>query len=200
MDKESFKIEVNVPELLPTILDASVLLSRSRCETLIQAREKFHVSATLYNLLYEEYDMRKVFDTLCHFAQHRLKYLPHEKFDVQPLLEPYKFKKEYVEEIYPYYEKSSLPLEVKEIILDEYSFLKEHSSVLMATKRFAGHLYKWGIIILDASNQFYIWKHSKFEKIRGPKWILGVLLAITGMATEGDKLTGGGVIVALLDP
>jgi hypothetical protein len=127
---KSYGIGENASKLLPSILDASVFSSVDHCDKLLQARENFFVSDTLYTMLYREYDKIKVFDTLRYFVFPPPGYLPLEKLDLQSYLEPYKFKEEYVKEIYPYYEKSLLPSEVKQIILDEYSFLKEYSSVV----------------------------------------------------------------------
>lgn len=198
MHEEAYEIKGNTSKLLPTILDASVLSSFRHCEVLLQAHEKFFVSATLYAMLYEEYDRRKVFDTLRYFVWRPLEYLPY--------LEPYAFKKEYIEEIYPYYEKSLLPSGVKHIILDEYYFLKEHSSILMSTKRFARHLHRWGIVLVDATNKIYDRKHRLFKKIRGPRWLGGILLSAAGVArlstmpVLGLILGAGGIILILFDP
>lgn len=206
MNEHSSEIGGNASELGPSILDASVFSSRSHCETLINAREEFFLSDTLYRLLYRQYDREKVFNTLKQFMFRPWGYLPDEKFEMQPYLTPYKSKMGYVEEVYPYYEKSLLPQEVKDIILDEYSFLKEHSSVLMSTRRLAQHLHRWGIILLDASNKSYDWKHSHLAKVRGPKWIVGILLVSAGAVSLpavpviGAIIAGGGVTLALFDP
>ena len=145
MNNESYKTQESEAKLLPSILDASVFTSLSHCEVLLGAREKFFVSKALYTILYEEYDRQKVFNTLSRFVWRPLKYLPSEKIDLHVYLTPYEFKKEYTEEIYPYYQKSRLPVEVKQIILDEYSFLKEHSSIFMSTKRLSKYLHQWGL-------------------------------------------------------
>lgn len=206
MNKLSGEIEENVSRLVPSILDASVFSSFPHCQTLLEAGEEFFVSAQLYTLFYKKYDKRKVFDTLRHFVWRPQEYLPSEKLHLQPCLIPYEFKKEYIQEIYPYYQKSLLPLEVKRIILDEYSFLREHSSILMFTKRFSRHLYRWGIILLDATNKVYDRKRFLFGKIRGPRWILGVLLSSTGIKTlsedpvMGAIFAGGGTALILFDP
>jgi len=88
-----------------------------------------------------------------------------EKLDLQSRLKPYIYKKEYVEEIFPQYMKSLLTPEAKRIILDEFSFLKEHSSILMSTKKLASHLHRWGVVLIDASNKVFDRKESLFERI-----------------------------------
>jgi len=196
----------NIFELSPTILDASVFCSYSHCELLLQTRTKFFISASLYNLLYEEYDKARVFNTLGQFVWRRLSYLPSEKLELRPYLEPYEFKRQYVNEIYRHYETSKLPLEVKQIILDQYSFLKEHSSMLLYTRRTAKHLHGWGITLLDATNKCYDRKRSFFWSIRGVRWILGTLLASGGIAQlSGNPLVDtiaavGGIVLVLFDP
>ena len=118
----------------------------------------------------------------------------------------YRFKEEFVEELYPYFEQSLLPSEVKHTILDEYSFLREHSSILMSTARFAKRLHRWGIPLVDGMNKYYDRKHALFEKIRGPRWIGGVLLSAAGLAAlssipiVGVILGTGGTILILFDP
>jgi len=90
--------------------------------------------------------------------------------------------------------------------LDEYSFLREHSSMLMPTTRFARRLHQWGIVLLDGTNKFYDRKHSLFERIRGPRWIVGVLLSGSGVAAlssypiVGTAVGAAGVILILVDP
>lgn len=206
MHEETYGIKGSTSKLLPTMLDASVLSSFRHCEVLLQAHEKFFVSATLYAMLYEKYGKRKVSDTLRYFVGRSLEYLPSEKLELRPYLEPYAFKKEYVEEIYPYYEKSLLPSEVKHMILDEYSFLMEHSSILMSTKRFARHLHRWGIVLVDATNKIYDRKHRLFKKIRGPRWLGGILLSAAGISklfttpVLGFILATGGMTLILFDP
>jgi hypothetical protein len=206
MNNESYKIRENEAKLLPSILDASVFTSLSHCEVLLEARKKFFISEALYTILYKEYDREKVFNTLSRFVWQPLKYLPLEKINLQPYLIPYKFKKEYTEEIYPHYQESRLPVEVKQIILDEYSFLKEHSSIFMSTKRFSKYLHQWGVIFMDATNKFYDGKHSFFKKMRGVRWIMGFLLQAAGIARFaedpriGTILQASGAVLILLDP
>lgn len=203
---ESYGIEKHVSSLRPVILDASVFTSFSHCETLLRAGENFFVSSTLYQMLYEEYDLQMLHNTLRHFAWRPPKYLPAAKLYLQIYMEPYSFKREHVEELYPYLEEILLPPEVNQIILDEYSFLKEHSSILMSTKRFAKHLHRCGIVLIDAVNKSYDQKHRFFAKIRGPRWLLGVLLQVAGLATLsqnpliGSILAGGGTALIVTDP
>lgn len=198
--------EGNALELSPSILDASVFSSYHHCETLLSARKQFFVSETLYTILYKEYKREKVFDILRYFVWRPLEYLPMENLDLQPYLKRYRFNEKYIEEVYPYYKKSLLPQEVKKIILDEYSFLKEHSSILMASKRIARHLHKWGIILVDATNKFYDRKQSFFHNIRGVRWLIGFSLAATGIArfaqdsVAGTIVQAGGAAILLLDP
>lgn len=206
MNSEPYKTQKSEVKLSPSILDASVFTSLSHCDVLREAQEKFFVSKALYTILYEEYDREKVFNTLSHFVWRPLKYLPSEKINLQVYLTPYEFKKEYTEEIYPYYQESRLPVEVKQIILDEYSFLKEHSSIFMSTKRLSKYLHQWGVIFIDATNKFYDEKHSFFDKVRGVRWIMGFLLGATGIvrfAQEpmiGTMLQASGAALILLDP
>ena len=92
------------------------------------------------------------------------------------------------------------------MILDEYSFLKEHSSILMSTKRFARYLHRWAIVLIDASNKIYDKKHRLFERIRGPRWFGGILLSAAGVARLStipaiDLIFGaGGIALILFDP
>jgi hypothetical protein len=165
-------------------------------------------------VLYEQYDRAKVFDTLGRFTWRYPVILPPERLDLwpepwselRPYLEPYSFKREYVEDIWDYYEASRLPSEVKRIILDEYSFLKQQSAILLYTTRTARYLHRWGITLLDATNKVYDKKRSLFERIRGARWIIGTLLASAGTKqASGDPLLDtiaaiGGVVLVLWDP
>jgi len=203
MNNGSYGIEGNALNFFPSILDASVFTSFPHCDVLLRAGEKFFVSATLYTMLYEKYDRETIYNTLRYFVGHPLEDLPWEKLELQPYLKPYRFKEKYVEEIYPYYKKSLLPSEVKDIILDEYSFLKEHSSILMATKRFARHLHRWGIVLVDATNKRYDRKHRLFKKIRGARWLAAVLLSAAARAAHpllSPILATIGTVLIVFDP
>ncbi len=59
MNEKAYEINENASKLFPSILDASVFSSFSHCEAMLQAQESFFVSATLYSMLYKEYDKKK---------------------------------------------------------------------------------------------------------------------------------------------
>jgi len=196
----------------PVILDASIFTSIEHCEAILVTRKTFHVSQTLYRMLYQE----DLFETIT-FMNRYFSYFPRKPFEYYPrvlaerlmamkdILKPYRYKEHIVKELLPYLEKIRQPKPklVRDIVLDEYSFLREHSSVLMRTKRFANYLHKWGVIILDATNRIYRKKHELLAATRGVRWILGIILALKGnriipLSQEYTML--GGLILLLLDP
>jgi hypothetical protein len=115
-------------------------------------------------------------------------------------LRPYRYKRGLVEDVYPKYSESYLPQVVKGIILDEWSFLKDRSSLIMSSKKFAQHMRRWGVATVDAANQVYDFKHELLLPTRGPRFLLGVLVAIGGVVALGTVVTAGGIALALLDP
>lgn len=126
----------------PSIIDPSIFVSYDHCMVLLQSQPEWYISATLHEMLYKNYERTKIFSTLQYFVEGPLAYLPLEKLNLSGKLFPYQYKEKYIKEIHSEYLKSELPEEVKLILLDQYSFLKEHSSILMITKKFAEYLYK----------------------------------------------------------
>ena len=194
----------------PIMIDASVFTSEKHCQALLGTKEQFQVSRTLYDLMLGEKRFESVSDpllyTLDRFSWKRLEYIPTEIMNLRTRIEPYKYKEKYVKEIYPSYEKSILPWEVKDIILDEFSFLKEHSSILMSTKKFVRQLHRWGIVLIDASNKVFDQKKDLFERIRGVRWLMGLATSATS-ATQlaeghviGSAISVGATFIILMDP
>jgi len=192
----------------PVILDASVFTSIKHCEAILLTRKTFYVSQTLYRMLYED-----IFKTI-NFIKRHFTYFRKKpaKYDFQVLaeklmamrdfLKPYRYKGSLIEDLSPHFKKVRQPL-VREIVLDEYSFLKERSSVLMRTRRFANYLHRLGVVTLDATNKIYWKKHELLATIRGLKWMVGIILVlkeskIIPLSQEYTML--GGLILLLLDP
>jgi len=92
------------------------------------------------------------------------------------------------------------------ILLDEYSFLKEHSSLLLRTRRTLRLLREWGASVLDLSNRAFDVKHKALQKLRGPRWFLATMVSASGAAMfPGNPVVGsitflGGVLIAVTDP
>jgi len=187
------------------ILDASIFTSYHHCDKILRMREKFFVSETLYDILFEDkYKHNKEY-VVKYFGPRGVRGLPNIKYDLKSMLVKYTYKKEYVEDIMTNIKEFKVPEEVKNIILDQYSFLKEHSISLMSTRKFAKLLYKLGIPIVDALNKGVDWKRKKLEPIRGLRWIIGLLIAFgTAVASPATALATsasyGGIGVALFDP
>ncbi len=196
--------------LEPAMLDAGVLTRRVLCEAVSASkRNEFYLSQALYDLMYKRSDQEDIYKVLNHFRSPSTwgKPLPAEKFRDQFVhkLRPYPYKKEFVQDVYSAYLESPLPDTVKNIVLDEWSFLKDKSSIIMAAKHFAGYLYSWGVPLFDAANQFVDAKHALLNPVRGMKFFLGLAIAMSGYIVSNDPrvkkwITTGGVALALFDP
>jgi hypothetical protein len=133
--------------------------------------------------------------------------LPPEKYfdEFRQKLTRYQFKKELVEDILPRCSRSPLPNVVRDIILDQWSFLKEKSIIMLAADYFAKYIFQWGIPLLNCTNQVYDIKRTMLEPYRGLKFMLGVAVATGGyLATRDPKLQSkvaiAGLALAILDP
>jgi len=195
----------------PMMLDASVLTDEEYCQAIIKSpKPKFYISSTLYEFLCEKYWRNEVYTILNRFRpwQERGMPLPAPKLldEFRAKLKPYHYKNELIKDIYDSYRRSVLPEKVKQIILDEWSFLKEESSILMRTSYFRYILHRWGIVIIDASNKVFDLKLRFVYPYRGLKWLLGIAIAISSLSQIRNKpklaIIGavGGVALALLDP
>jgi hypothetical protein len=189
------------------ILDASVFSSHKHCNAILKMGDKCYISDALFRILFEDKDIYVRGEILKHFGRRGITQYPHIKYDLRTLLVRYEYKKKYVEDILPLVERLHVHPEIKHIILDQYSFLKEHSIILMATKKFAFILHKCGIPTLDAMNKFCAWKKDKFKHFEGVKWFLGFLskigtigLAVTQDIPSAIMAAIGETLFALMDP
>ena len=82
----------------------------------------------------------------------------------------------------------------------------ENSSVLMFSKRFPRYLYRWRVMLWDATNRVHDTKRQLFQRIRGPRWLFGAMLAVGGASGISQipavniALSVGGVTMVLFDP
>jgi len=132
--------------------------------------------------------------------------LPAEKLfpEMREILQPYDFRREKVNDVYQYYESSALPNFVRKIALDEWSFVKENSSVLIVFNQLASFLHQWGIVIVDATNQAVDLKAQLLHPFHGVRVILGIAVSIAALrkAKQGATVAAtawGGVALALFD-
>ncbi len=191
------------------MLDGSVFTNADLLQNLISSKRTFHVSATLYSLLYERYDFETVHQTLNYFRRPEEwnAGLPAEKLlpDLRALLRPYQVRSELIDDVFRQSELSALPVNVKRIILEEWSFMKEHSSLLLIFDRAVSTLHQWGVVVLDATNQVANLKTQLLQPLHGIKVLLGIAVAIAALRkTEKGNVAAatawGGVALALFDP
>jgi hypothetical protein len=93
----------------------------------------------------------------------------------------YEYEEEYVREIIGLLERLVLPRYVeryvKDILLEEYSFLKRYSALLLRFKRTIHYFKELGISTLDVTNKVKDQKENIFRIARGLRWIVAVLLS-----------------------
>jgi len=198
------------PKWDPVIIDPSVLTKRWHAEaTMAPMRGQFYLSATLHSLLYKNHDPRSLYEVLNYFRpRYRwIEPLPIEKLlpEVIERMKPYKFKEEFVSEIRERVNESHYPPLVREVILDEWSFLRENSSALMASWNFAKIMQDFGVAVLDATNRVLDAKTQIVQPYRGLKWFLAIALA--GVAVKYRHRTNwvtvpavGALVLAVFDP
>jgi hypothetical protein len=198
----------NLEEKLSTIMiDPSVLTSAVHIQKLFDIKQKLFVPATLTKAIEDE----KIEEVLRYFVWPYFplpKFSP-EYFELAEKIRPssYKHREENVKEIIPLIERANLPEYIRLILLEEYSFLKEHSALLLRFRRTVQHFRIAGVATLDAANKLKDKKEEIFEQIRGPRWIVAVLLGLGGVGeyVSGDPLLGtilavSGFILTVFDP
>jgi hypothetical protein len=166
----------------PLMVDPSVLLSTELLSKLRKAGYKLFLSAELFKIL-EERNKKKILDIMSYFcwAQYRIE----TKIDFESVfrfieekanIELYHAKTDFEKEIKPRLEKIHLPAEVQRILVDEYSFLRERSSLLLRYRRTLNYFKRAGLPIIDMANLLKDKKEEIFHRIRGLKWFVALIL------------------------
>jgi hypothetical protein len=192
-------------KLQTIMVDPSVLTSKEHVYELPQlSRERrIFVPATLVAAIRDNV----VGEVLRYFAWPRVYYhIPKpspECLEIIMGLERYQYERENVEEIIHPLERLALPRNVKEILLEEYSFLKRHSALLLRFRRTIQHFKNLGVSTLDVTNKLKDHKENIFWRVRGLRWIVAILLSGAGYLAQ-EPLWGiigvSGSILAVFDP
>lgn len=97
-----------------------------------------------------------------------------------------------------------LPTEAIQILVEEYSFMRQHSALLMRGKHSIRYLEKLVHGSINATNSLKDKKHDAFQKIRGPVWFVALLVASSAFLTNNPVSkaisVGGGVLIVYFDP
>jgi hypothetical protein len=191
-------------KLSALIIDPSVITSDSHIHKLLNIEQRLFIPATLYWMVKEQ----KVNEVLRYFVwwDWQAK-IAREYFKLIEKAEIYKYKEGNVKEIVSQIERVNLPVYVKQILLEEYSFLKENSALLLRFRRTIQYFRKIGISTLDVTNKIRDEKERIFERIRGPRWIVALSLDFSALIkyAEQDPLWGtilaiSGIVLTIFDP
>ena len=116
----------------------------------------------------------------------------------------YEYKEENVKEILPQIDRIRLPSYAKTILLEEYSFLKEKSALLLRFRKVLQYFRNMSIPFLDVTNKLKDEKERIFHKMRGLRWVTAFLLECAAPFTTdpllSKVLTTTKVILLVLDP
>jgi len=179
---------------LPLMVDPSVLLSADLLKRLKEARYELYLSRTLYKIL-KERNEEEISNILRYFYwpwQRRLIKIRFElmyQFIEVTKPKPYEAILECRKEIEPYMEKVDLPHEVREILIEEFLFLREKSSLLLRFGRTLNYFKRAGISIINLANTLKDKKEKIFERIKGLKWLVVVLLVATDLPSQDPIFT-----------
>jgi len=192
-------------KLSTVMIDPSVLTSGAHTQKLFDIQQKLFIPATLARAIED----KKIVEVLRYFVwpYFQLPEFSPEYFRLKEKIVIYKYRKENVEEIISSLERVDLPEYVKGILLEEYSFLKEHSALLLRFRRTVQHFRNLGVSTLDTANKLKDKKEQVFEQIRGPRWVVAILLDSGALINylSGDPLWGtilgvSGFILTVFDP
>jgi len=188
------------------MLDPSVFTSYKHLKALWEYPGRLYVPQTFLKILIEEEDIRKF---LLNFLRYpwfyclrRYEHIPRdfiESLRREKLIE-YAPEERYIKEILPFKEKIKVSEDVWKILLEEYSFLRENSCLLLRFRNTIRYFRKMSIPILDALNNFADIKEKFFHKIRGPRWLVTIIIEASALMTSNVILGALGIILVIFDP
>jgi hypothetical protein len=197
------------------MMDPSVLTSEFYVDALRQLypERRISVPATLIKAI----DNNVVDEVLRYFIWPTTRYYRLTPSYLEKILELkrreyfqiYEYKKEYVREIIGLLERLVLPRYVeryvKDILLEEYSFLKENSALLLRFKRTIHYFKSLEVSTLDVTNKIKDQKENIFRRVRGLRWIVAVLLSTSEFRDLTHEplwrlIGASGFILVVFDP
>lgn len=189
-------------KLFPPMLDPSALASEGHIRAVLSFKGKVFFPRIAYDMIFEKEDLDG-FDTLARYFEWTRATQPRSKglvFELRPFLVPYRRLPQFSREISYQVERLHVSAETKNVIYDEYSFLREHSGLFSRSKKFMYYFRQIGIATLDNTRRVYDRKHAIFESARGVRWIAGVLMTAAGIFGANPALAYGGLVLVGLDP
>lgn len=156
------------------MIDPSILTSYEHMAPLINIKQKLFISATLVKAI-EKQEINKV---LKHFVwpYYRVEFPKDLWRHLKERVTVYEYEREYVEDIAEELYSARIPKYVKGILLDEYSFLKQNSALLLRLQKTIQHFKRIGIPVLDFGNKLVDKKRKILEQIRVLNIIIALLL------------------------
>jgi hypothetical protein len=169
----------------PLMVDASVFLSADHLQKLIEAKYELYISHRLYEILKTSNEKHISFILGFFYWPWQKKLI---KLDIKTIyrflnfanLKTYTAPPEDREEIMRSLKsnviKVKLPLEIQEILVDELSFLRRKSSLLLTFRRTLNYFKRAGIKIIDFTNTLKDKKEEIFKEIRGLRYFIAISL------------------------
>lgn len=218
--EKSSRVEIEqifsfVSNLGPLMLDPSIFTSDKHLKELLDSKGHdftLFIPDTLMRLLKAENDVREVLDVIRYFVHplqiNRIKISENWRYIIK-VVKPYEAKKQYVNEISSIIEKELPMLSQRaiQILIEEYSFMREHSSLLLKGKQSIQYLKRLTSYTIDATNRFIEKKQIAFDSYKGVRWVIAVIIEIgaLGNITTGNVfwaalLGTSGVVLLFFDP
>jgi hypothetical protein len=189
-------------KLSTLIIDPSVITSDIHVRKLLSVKKKLFIPATLFEVIRER---EKVYNILRYFVwSPRQVKLPAESLKLIERAEIYKHKEENIQDVFPKLDRLNIPFYVKKILLEEYSFLKENSTLLLRFQKTLQYFRNMGILTLNLMNKLKDEKEQVFNQIRGPRWVATILLECSAFFEQDPFLRIireiSGFIFVIFDP
>ena len=204
--KITYKLESALMDKFKNVmLDPSVFTSYKHLKALQKYPEKLYVPQTFLKILIKE-DIREFLAIFLRYpwvySLKRYEYIPRDFIESlygEKLIE-YVPKESYVKEILPFKEKIKVSEDVWKVLLEEYSFLRENSCLLLRFRNTIRYFRQMGISTLDALNNLIDVKEKFFHKIRGPRWIVTIVIETSALMSSNIILGALGIILMTFDP
>lgn len=181
------------------MLDPSIFLSREIFLAL-KRDESIFVSHS-----FSKIDLKLLPEVLNYFSWYKRELKDKQLKEIKELIDtikPYKANSTYAEE-FRKITKGEILFKIKEIediIIDEYSFLRENSSLLLRTKKTISYFKRFGIATLDVGNSLIRKKRDLFQRFEIIRYGLRIYIAVLLLFNPPTWISIPNFILVFSDP
>jgi len=182
-----------VPSEESYMLDPTVFTSREHVDVVIDSNRIFYLPSAFYDVIFRRWErFGAVMNDFFWPSGAALVESPLPKSYLERLnrrLKAYDLNRNIISGFEGAFGRLDVTPETKKILLEELSFLKEHSRLLLASRRTFTYLRGAGVTVVDlargVNRSLYRVQQEKeaiFEKTKGTRWLVGILVQFPALA------------------